>query len=280
MLKKQHNALHGFLKPFYISTYVQWTYWKAQGAIGYAFLFYCKCQSVCTAPNRRCWIHPHEVCFWWFVQRHSHQWLAGGHFVEVTLGVLIMFLHALLHCWSEWRATRCPTCYGNVSIICKHYRNLGITKTCASWWVQMTTVNSKFKCYCYVKRNHIKVKGLQCHHCLTSFPPLLGHQTSTLDILLAACIFLVAHKKKSNLINFYPAVQIYILHCKSISEKIVTKTYKINVAESITCYSAAGTAAGFSSNPEKDERIGWMENKPSSLYFPPPERGTNTKKTE
>lgn len=28
--------------------------------------------------------------------------------------------------------------------------------------------------------------------------------------------------------------------------------------QSITCYSAAGTAAGFSSNPEKDERMdGW-----------------------
>lgn len=118
-------------------------------------------------------IHCSKKWKWHFENRaHWAPALDCQYFVEVTLGVLIMFLHALLHCWSEWRATRCPTCYGNVSVICKYYRNLGITKTCASWWVQMTTVNSKFKCYCYVKRNHIKVKGLQCHHCLTSFPPV------------------------------------------------------------------------------------------------------------
>lgn len=261
------------------------TLWK-QSALGASVglpVSYSKHQSDClvsTQPTKGHWAsgHPHEVCSWWFVQRHSHQWLAGGHFVEVTLGVLIMFLHALLHCWSEWRATRCPTCYGNVSVICKHYRNLGITKTCASWWVQMTTVNSKFKCYCYVKRNHIKVKGLQCHHCLTSFP-LLGHQTSTLDILLAACIILVAHKKKSNLINFYPTIQIYILHCKPISEKIVTKTYKINVAVNhvLLC---CRYCCWFFQQPWKRWEDGWMENKPSSLHFPPPERCTNTKTPE
>lgn len=84
------------------------TLWK-QSALGASVglpVSYSKHQSDClvsTQPTKGHWAsgHPHEVCSWWFVQRHSHQWLAGGHFVEVTLGVLIMFLHALLQCMEE-----------------------------------------------------------------------------------------------------------------------------------------------------------------------------------
>lgn len=48
--------------------------------------------------------------------------------------------------------------------------------------------------------------------------------------------------------------------------------------QSITCYSAAGTAAGFSSNPEKDERMdGWKTN--HHLYTSHPQKGVLTQKT-
>lgn len=201
------------------------TLWK-QSALGASVglpVSYSKHQSDClvsTQPTKGHWAsgHPHEVCSWWFVQRHSHQWLAGGHFVEVTLGVLIMFLHALLHCWSEWRATRCPTCYGNVSVICKHYRNLGITKTCASWWVQMTTVNSKFKCYCYVNRNHIKVKELQCHHCLTPPPPPVGPPDQYIRHF-TGCLYIFSSPQKKIQFNIFFLLYKYIFYIVNLSQK-------------------------------------------------------------
>lgn len=185
-----------------------------------------------------------------------------------------MFLHALLHCWSEWRATRCPTCYGNVSVICKHYRNLGITKTCASWWVQMTTVNSKFKCYC--KKKPHKSKKTAVSPLFNILSPPVGPPDQYIRHFTGCLYIFSSQQKKSNLINFYPAIQIYILHCKSISEKIVTKTYKINVAENnmLLC---CRYCCWFFQQPWKRWEDGWKTN--HHLYTSHPQNWVLTQKT-